>query len=34
MIRLKKILVAIDFSKPSDAALAYGRELCAVSAPR
>jgi len=27
VIRLKKILVAIDFSKPSDAALAYGREL-------
>jgi nucleotide-binding universal stress UspA family protein len=27
MIVLKKILVATDFSEPSDAALAYGREL-------
>lgn len=27
MIALKKILVATDFSEPSDAALAYGREL-------
>ena len=27
MILLKKILVATDFSEPSDAALAYGREL-------
>jgi nucleotide-binding universal stress UspA family protein len=27
MIALKKILVATDFSAPSDAALAYGREL-------
>jgi nucleotide-binding universal stress UspA family protein len=27
MITLKKILVATDFSEPSDAALAYGREL-------
>lgn len=27
MILLKKILVATDFSVPSDAALAYGREL-------
>jgi nucleotide-binding universal stress UspA family protein len=27
MITLKKILVAADFSEPSDAALAYGREL-------
>src|SRR5690349_16908805 len=27
MILLKKILVATDFSDPSDAALAYGREL-------
>jgi nucleotide-binding universal stress UspA family protein len=27
MIALKKILVATDFSQPSEAALAYGREL-------
>jgi nucleotide-binding universal stress UspA family protein len=27
VITLKKILVATDFSQPSDAALAYGREL-------
>ena len=27
MIVLKKVLVATDFSEPSDAALAYGREL-------
>ena len=27
MITLKQILVATDFSEPSDAALAYGREL-------
>jgi nucleotide-binding universal stress UspA family protein len=27
MIALKKILVATDFSEPSEAALAYGREL-------
>jgi nucleotide-binding universal stress UspA family protein len=27
MIALQKILVATDFSEPSDAALAYGREL-------
>jgi nucleotide-binding universal stress UspA family protein len=27
MILLKRILVATDFSEPSDAALAYGREL-------
>jgi len=27
MIRLKQILVATDFSEPSDAALNYGREL-------
>ena len=27
MILLKKILVATDFSEPSDAALAYGRQL-------
>ena len=27
MIALKKVLVATDFSEPSDAALAYGREL-------
>ena len=27
MITLKKILVATDFSEPSEAALAYGREL-------
>ena len=27
MIALKKILVATDFSQPSDAALGYGREL-------
>jgi nucleotide-binding universal stress UspA family protein len=27
MIRLKNILVATDFSEPSDAALAYGRQL-------
>jgi nucleotide-binding universal stress UspA family protein len=27
MIALKNILVATDFSEPSDAALAYGREL-------
>lgn len=27
MILLKKILVATDFSEPSDTALAYGREL-------
>ena len=27
MIALKRILVATDFSEPSDAALAYGREL-------
>jgi len=27
MIALKKVLVASDFSEPSDAALAYGREL-------
>src|SRR6476660_2249520 len=27
MIVLKQILVATDFSEPSDAALAYGREL-------
>ena len=27
MILLKTILVATDFSEPSDAALAYGREL-------
>jgi len=27
MILLKKILVATDFSEPSDRALAYGREL-------
>jgi nucleotide-binding universal stress UspA family protein len=27
MIALKKILVATDFGEPSDAALAYGREL-------
>ena len=27
MIRLEKILVATDFSEPSDAALAYGREF-------
>src|SRR5215510_7335611 len=27
MILLKKILVATDFSEPSDAALVYGREL-------
>jgi nucleotide-binding universal stress UspA family protein len=27
MIALKKLLVATDFSEPSDAALAYGREL-------
>jgi nucleotide-binding universal stress UspA family protein len=27
VIALKKILVATDFSKPSDAALGYGREL-------
>lgn len=27
MMLLKKILVATDFSEPSDAALAYGREL-------
>src|SRR6478736_744709 len=27
MIALKKILVATDFSEPSDRALAYGREL-------
>ena len=27
MIALKKILVATDFSEPSDAAVAYGREL-------
>ena len=27
MIALKKVLVATDFSDPSDAALAYGREL-------
>jgi len=27
MIALKKILVATDFSEPSDAAMAYGREL-------
>ena len=27
MIRLKNILVATDFSKPSDVALAYGRDL-------
>jgi len=27
MIKLKKILVATDFSEPSDTALAYGREL-------
>jgi nucleotide-binding universal stress UspA family protein len=27
MIRLKRILVATDFSEPSDAAVSYGREL-------
>ena len=27
MIRLKQILVATDFSEPSDTALNYGREL-------
>ena len=27
MIRLNNILVATDFSKPSDVALAYGRDL-------
>ena len=27
MILLKKILVATDFSEPSEAAFAYGREL-------
>ena len=27
MIALKKVLVATDFSEPSEAALAYGREL-------
>ena len=29
MMTLKNILVATDFSEPSDAALAYGRELAA-----
>ena len=27
MIAIKNILVATDFSEPSDTALAYGREL-------
>ena len=31
MIALKKILVATDFSEPSDAALAYGREFARSS---
>ena len=34
MIALKQILVATDFSEPSDAALAYGRELARSSARR